>query len=106
MSKKFTSKAKVLLLFPMFSFLVACNPTKPTVHYASENTISLQYNAYAMTTTVSAEAIDMAAKHCNKYGKGFKLVSSTAHAITTEETHTFMCTNDFVDERIEIKVKN
>ena len=95
---------KIFLMFTLPIFLVACNPTKPNVYYASENTISLQYNAYDVKTTVSAEAIDMAADHCKKYGKGFKLVESSASAFTTQETHTFLCTN--VDERIEIKVKN
>ena len=88
--------------------LTACSsaPTTPVVDYASENSISLRYSAYGYTPTVSAEAIDMAAKHCSKHGKGFKLVSSNAAGgMTTEEIHTFMCTNDFTDERIEIKVK-
>lgn len=48
----------------------------------------------------------MAIAHCSKHGKGMKLVSSNAaSAMTTAEIHTFMCTNDLVDERIEIKVK-
>lgn len=88
--------------------LSACgmSPSKPVVDYASENSISLRYSAYGYTPTVSAEAIDMAAKHCSKHGKGFKLVSSNAAGgMTTEEIHTFICTNDFTDERIEIKVK-
>ena len=88
--------------------LTACGmaPTKPVVDFSSENSISLRYSAYGYTPTVSAEAIDMAAKHCSKHGKGFKLVSSNAAGgMTTEEIHTFLCTNDFTDERIEIKVK-
>ena len=49
----------------------------------------------------------MAIKHCKKHGKGMKLISSNAaNAFTTEEIHTFICTNDFVDKRIEVKVKD
>ena len=41
-----------------------------------------------------------------KHGKGMKLISSNAaNPMTTAEIHTFMCTNDFVDKRIEVKVK-
>ena len=81
-------------------------PTKPIVLYASENTIALKYSAYDSRPTVTAEAIDMAVNHCAKYGKGMKLLSSNAvSAFSTGEIHTFMCTNDFVDERIEVKIE-
>jgi len=82
-------------------------PTKPQVHYASENSITLKYHAYDMGPTVTAEAIDMAIKHCEKFGKGMKLISSNAaNAMwSTAELHTFMCTNNFVDERIEVDLK-
>lgn len=102
------NSGKLLITFPLLLILAGCGsaPTKPNIHYASENTIALKYHAYGMLPTVTAEAIDMAIKHCEKYGKGMKLVSSNAsNAFTTEELHTFMCTNDFVDERIEVKVK-
>ena len=46
----------------------------------------------------------MVIKHCEKHGKGMKLVSSRI-INSLEELHTFMCTNDFTDERIEVKVK-
>ena len=88
-------------------FLVGCStPSKPQVEYASENSISIRYHAYGYSPTVTAEAIDMAIAHCSKHDKGMKLVSSNAAGgLTTAEIHTFMCTNDLVDERIEIKVK-
>ncbi len=36
-----------------------------------------------------------------------KLVSSNAvNLYSTAEIHTFMCTNDLVDKRIEVKVKD
>lgn len=100
---------KLLIVLPLLIVLSGCGsaPTKPNVHYASENSIAITYHAYGMLPTVTAEAIDMAIEHCKKHGKGMKLVSSNAsNAFTTEETHTFMCTNDFVDERIEVQVKD
>ena len=46
-------------------------------------------------------------KFSDQYGKGMKHVSSSAISeFTTQEIHTFMCTNDFVDERIEIDIKD
>jgi len=87
--------------------LIGCSaPSKPVIHYASENSIAIKYHAYDTVPTVTAEAIDMAIQHCNQHGKGMKLVSSNAaNGFTTEEIHTFMCTNDLVDERIEVQVK-
>ena len=101
---------KILLLIAMLSTLslTSCfSPSKPTIHFASENSIAIKYHAYDMLPTVTAEAIDIAIKHCNKHGKGMKLVSSNAvNPYSTQEIHTFMCTNDLVDKRIEVKVKD
>ncbi len=87
--------------------LAGCGgPGKPKIHFASENSIALKYSAWDLTPTVTAEALDMAISHCASHGKGMKLVSSNAVSMyTSEEIHTFMCTNDLVDERIEVKVK-
>jgi len=54
----------------LFSYrgFYGCSPTKPIVHYASENTISIKYSAFDEVPTVTAEAIDMAIKHCASYG--------------------------------------
>lgn len=98
-------KHSVLVLLSLT--LVACNmaPSKPVVDFSSENSISLRYKAYDKVPTVSAEAIDVVSKHCGRFSKGWKLLSSKAVQLSTEEIHTFMCTNDFTDERIEIKVR-
>lgn len=97
------------LLFGLLAFsLSACmGPSKPQIHFASENSISLKYSAYGFNPTVTAEALDMAISHCASHGKGMKLVTSNAMdgGLTAREMHTFMCTNDLVDERIEVKVK-
>ena len=99
---------KKVFLFLVLIGLTACfSPSKPIIHFASENSIALKYSAYDALPTVTAEALDMAVKHCEKHGKGMKLVSSNAaNLYTTTEIHTFMCTNDFVDKRIEVKVKD
>ena len=98
---------KNIFLFLGLIGLTACmTPTKPTIHFASANAIAIKYSAYDMLPTVTAEAIDMAVEHCKKHGKGMKLISSNAaNSFTTQEIHTFMCTNDFVDKRIEVEVK-
>lgn len=87
--------------------LVGCSaPSKPVIHYESENSIALKYHAYDVVPTVTAEALDMAIEHCKKYGKGMKLISSNAVSeFSTQEIHTFMCTNDLVDERIEVNIR-
>ena len=100
---------KLSIVFFLAFILSGCGstPSKPNIHYSSENSISITYHAYDILPTVTAEALDMAIKHCKKHGKGMKLISSNAaNAFTTEEIHTFICTNDFVDKRIEVKVKD
>lgn len=100
---------KYVVLSGMIAFaLTGCmGPSKPQIHFASENSISLKYSAYGFNPTVTAEALDMAISHCASHGKGMKLVTSNAMdgGLTAREMHTFMCTNDLVDERIEIKVE-
>jgi hypothetical protein len=100
---------KLTYIVPLILFsLVACGPSKPEIKYAGENSIEIVYSAYDIKPTVTAEAIDIAAKHCEKNGKGFKYVSGSAYNVmtSTKEIHTFMCTNDLVDERIEVNIKN
>jgi hypothetical protein len=83
---------KSVLLLLVISILIGCSPSSPRITFASENTIELQYSAYDYGPTVTAEAIDMAIKHCAKYNKGMRLISSNAaNPYSTEEIHTFMC---------------
>ncbi len=77
------------------------------MHYASENTISIKFSAYNYVPSVIAEEIDMAIRHCSSYGKGIKLVSSNAvSTYSTEETHTFLCYENFRTKRIEVQVSD
>ena len=87
-------KKLLLLLFSLLisSFLIGCSPSTPQITFASENTIEIKYNAFDIGPTVTAEAIDIAIKHCAQYNKGMRLVSSNAASLySTEEIHTFMC---------------
>lgn len=99
-------------LFLIVLFTGGCNQTRPTVSqdslidYAGENSIAIKHFTMFMAPPPSAQVIDIAASHCRKYRKGWKLVSSNPHSLLIPGLHTFMCTNDFVDERIEIKVNN
>ena len=94
--KLFNFFKNVCLFFALIGLTACFTPSKPTIHFASENTIALKYSAYDALPTVTAEAIDMAIEHCEKYGKGMKLISSNAaNLYTAQEIHTFMCTNDF-----------
>ena len=95
-----------LILIICLVLLSGCStPSKPVIHYASENSIAIKYQAYGAIPAVTAQAIDMAIEHCNKHGKGMKLVGSHDSVYTHTEIHTFMCTNDLTDERIEVKLK-
>ena len=88
------SVKNIFVLVALVALLSACAPTKPVVQYASENAITLKYSAYDIVPTVTPEAIEMAIEHCAKYGKSIKLMSSNAaHELSTQEIHTFMCTD-------------
>ena len=39
------------------------DPTSPVIHYASENTLELRYEAYDLQPTLPAVAIDVAISH-------------------------------------------
>mgnify|MGYP001331467334 CR=1 FL=1 len=83
---------KLLILLFASSIIFGCSPSTPQITFASENTIEIKYSAYDYGPTVTAEAIDIAIKHCAKYNKGMRLISSNAASpYSTEEIHTFMC---------------
>jgi|TARA_B110000967_G_C18709342_1_gene471900 hypothetical protein len=83
---------RLLILLFASSIIIGCSPSAPQITFASENTIEIKYSAYDYGPTVTAEAIDIAIKHCAKYNKGMRLISSNAASpYSTEEIHTFMC---------------
>jgi hypothetical protein len=95
-------------------FLTACE-TIPTssnasLEYGSENTVALRYvdehDWWGEDLSPPAEVIDMAIIHCKKYLKGMKHLHSVKDlGHISNEVHTFQCTNDHVDEKIEIELK-
>ena len=48
---------KLLIVVPIF--LAACQPTMHQLGYTSDNLVSIEYSAYAMTPTLMPEAMDM-----------------------------------------------
>ena len=82
-----------------------CVSKKPVIDFASENSISILHDNESYGSTTNAEVLDLAIKHCEKHGKGMKLLSSSSVKESTENLHTFMCSNDFTDQRIEVEIK-
>lgn len=72
--------------------VTACAPTTHEIGYASENTIEIKYSAYGMTPTLTAEATDIAVKHCEQHGKFANYQgASVPNILGTGEVHTFAC---------------
>jgi hypothetical protein len=82
-----------------------CVSKKPSVDYAGENSISILHDNSSYGSTINAEVLDLAIKHCETFGKGMKHISSSSVKESTEDLHTFMCSNDFTDQRIELEIK-
>ena len=84
-------KRLIPLIIPALA-LTACSPTTHELGYASENAIEIKYKAYAMTPTLTAEATDIAVKHCAQYGKFANYRGATVpNVLGTGEVHTFAC---------------
>tara|TARA_X000001036_G_scaffold346038_1_gene325908 strand:- start:271 stop:567 length:297 start_codon:yes stop_codon:yes gene_type:complete len=80
----------VLLCF--LPLLISCKTTtKPEVDYSSKNVISFRYHGFNMGPTLTAEVRDLAAIHCQKYGRTAVYGGVETVGITTEEVHTFSC---------------
>ncbi len=60
---------KLLPIVALVSLSACLTPEPPVTHFSSENAISLRYSAYDTALTLTAEAIDMAVRHCHQYGK-------------------------------------
>lgn len=62
------------------------------MEYASENAVSLRYSAYDSVPTLTAQALDMAAKHCAKFNKFANYKGGNAvNSLSSEEIHQFAC---------------
>lgn len=74
--------------------LAACEVTEPVVEKATPNIISISYDAYGSTPTLSAEAINIAVEHCKAQGglfANYKGVSVPNPLFSAKEIHTFAC---------------
>ena len=78
-----------LVLLP----LAACQTTtEPIVDYASSNVVSYRYHGFGLAPTLPAKVRDMAAQHCEKFGKNAVYKGGKpANMISTEEIHDFTC---------------
>ena len=71
----------------------ACEMTEPVVEKATPNVISISYDAYGSTPTLTAEAIDIAMEHCKSQGGLFANYRGVTvpSALSAKEIHTFAC---------------
>jgi hypothetical protein len=87
--------------------LAGCVPTTSTIDYASENSISLRYNAYDSTPTLTSEARDKAIQHCAKYGKYANYQGGNAvNSLTAGEIHRFACEAKKTDDTAILAKQN
>ena len=88
-----------MLTISTLMWLVGCVSTPPSQTYSSETGITLKYSAYDSVPTLTAEARDMAVKHCAKFGKFANYRGgSSANAITADEIHQFACEKQKTDD--------
>lgn len=79
--------------------IAACSPTAPVPEFASESGISLRYSAYDSVPTLTAQARDVAVKHCAQYGKFANYRGGNAVSpISAEEIHQFACESTKADD--------
>jgi hypothetical protein len=89
-------------------FVSACQATEPVVRKATSNLISISYNAYGSTPTLTPEALDKAIEHCKSQGglyANYRGVS-VPNALSTEEVHTFVCERQKTDDSAVIESQN
>ena len=90
---------KKLLAVGTLVCLAGCTSTPPSPTFASENGISLKYNAFDSVPTLTAEAREMAVKHCAKFGKFANYRGgNAANMLTAEEVHQFACEKQKTDD--------
>lgn len=87
--------------------LTACQPTEPIVLKATPNLISLSYEAYGSTPTLTADALDRAIEHCKAQGlfANYRGVS-VPNPLAATEVHTFVCERTKTDDGAVIAAQN
>lgn len=87
--------------------LAACQPTTPVVEKATSNLISISYDAYGSTPTLTPEALDIAIEHCKKQRLFANYRGATVpNALGTKEVHTFVCERVKTDDNAIIISQN
>lgn len=90
-------KKLLAIVIPLWA--AGCEATAPSQTFASENGISLKYSAFDSVPTLTAEAREMAIKHCAKYGKFANYRGgNSANGLTAEEVHQFACEKQKTDD--------
>lgn len=99
---------KSIILATSGLLLAACQPTPPEVDYATANVISIRYEAYGMTPTLTPQAIDIAVEHCRAQGNKYANYRgvSVPNVFTAEEVHTFVCETTKTDDNAVIAAQN
>lgn len=95
---------KIVILLIPFVFFSACEISEPVIEMASKNVISISYDAYGSTPTLTAEAIDIAMSHCKSQGGLFANYRgvSVPNEFSAKEIHTFACERVKTDDNIVI----
>jgi hypothetical protein len=82
--------------------------TEPVVEKATPNLISISYDAYGSTPTLSAEALDRAIEHCKAQGglyANYRGVS-VPNPLSAKEVHTFVCERTKTNDNAVIAAQN
>jgi hypothetical protein len=97
---------KYYLLF-ISIIVTACQPTNPVIEKSTSNIISISYNAYGSTPTLTPEALDIAIEHCKKQKLFANYRGVTVpNPLGTKEVHTFACEQTKTDDTAVIIAQN
>jgi hypothetical protein len=90
------------------AIVAACQASEPIIETATPNVISISYNAYDVTPTITAAAIDIAVQHCKDQGGLFANYRgvSVPSPFSTQEIHTFVCERRKTDDNAVITAQN
>ncbi len=88
-------------------WITACSPSTPVQDFASESGISLRYSAWDTVPTLTAQARDIAVRHCAQYGKFANYRGGNAVSpVSAEEIHQFACENEKTDDSTVIAAQS
>lgn len=87
----------------------ACTMTEPVVETATPNLISISYDSYGSTPTLSPLAIDKAIEHCKSQGglyANYRGVTLPNPYFSAKEVHTFVCEKIKTDDNAIVSAQN